>query len=115
MSVNISDHRERELGHARRCALPGSPLADAAAGLDACVHCGFCLQACPTYVNLQDENDSPRGRLVLMRAVLEGELPVDDPDVRTHIDRCLGCRGCEAGHLCVARRLSLVGRHPRLQ
>ncbi len=77
------------------CALPDSPLAKAAAGLDACVHCGFCLPACPTYVNLQDENDSPRGRLLLMRRLLDGELDVRDPDVGTHMDRCLGCRACE--------------------
>lgn len=79
----------------RPCALPDTPLAQAAAGLDACVHCGFCLQACPTYVNLQDENDSPRGRIVLMRRVLEGDVALDDKDVGTHLDRCLGCRGCE--------------------
>ncbi len=78
-----------------RCALPGTPLAHVAAGLDACVHCGFCLQACPTYVNLEDENDSPRGRLVLMRRMLEGEIALNDPDVGRHMDRCLGCRACE--------------------
>lgn len=64
-------------------------------GLDACVHCGFCLPACPTYLALEDENDSPRGRLVLMRAVLEGQVAADDPDVGKHLDQCLGCRGCE--------------------
>src|SRR5258705_12924985 len=74
------------------CAIPGTPLAEASAGIDACVHCGFCLQACPTYLTLEDENDSPRGRLVLMRALVDGSLLVDDTDVRTHIDRCLGCR-----------------------
>ena len=78
-----------------RCALPDTPLAHAAAGLDACVHCGFCLQACPTYVNLEDENDSPRGRLVLMRRMLDGDIALDDPDVGRHMDRCLGCRACE--------------------
>ncbi|MFN5598981.1 MAG: (Fe-S)-binding protein [Gemmatimonas sp.] len=77
------------------CALPGSPLAQASAGLDACVHCGFCLQACPTYVNLEDENDSPRGRLVLMRRMLEGSIPLTDEGAAQHIDRCLGCRACE--------------------
>ncbi|WP_439643836.1 (Fe-S)-binding protein [Gemmatimonas sp.] len=77
------------------CALPGTPLQHASAGLDACVHCGFCLQACPTYVNLEDENESPRGRLVLMRRMLDGEIALDDPDTAQHIDRCLGCRACE--------------------
>ena len=77
------------------CAIPGTPLADARAGISACVHCGFCLQACPTYLALGDENDSPRGRIFLMRALVEGELPLDDPSVHTHIDRCLGCRACE--------------------
>lgn len=77
------------------CALPGTPLADALPGINACVHCGFCLQACPTYLNLEDENDSPRGRIVLMRRLLDGELALDDRDAATHIDRCLGCRACE--------------------
>ena len=77
------------------CAIPGTPLAAASAGINACVHCGFCLQACPTYVALGDENDSPRGRIYLMRALTEGELGLDDPTVHTHIDRCLGCRACE--------------------
>ena len=85
----------RSLSATPTCALPGTPLALASKGLDACVHCGFCLQACPTYVNLEDENDSPRGRLVLMRRMLEGEIPLDDPTTAQHIDRCLGCRACE--------------------
>src|SRR4051812_37771182 len=61
------------------CALPGTPLADALPGINACVHCGFCLQACPTYLNLEDENDSPRGRIFLMRSLLEGTVSPDDP------------------------------------
>ena len=90
------------------------------AGIDTCVHCGFCLQACPTYVNLQDENDSPRGRILLMRSLVEGDVAVDDPSVRTHIDRCLGCRACETacpsgvpyGHLLEATRATLNQAKP---
>ena len=65
------------------------------AGLDPCVHCGFCLSACPTYEVTADEADSPRGRIVLMRAIFRGEMPADDAAADLHLDRCLGCRACE--------------------
>ncbi len=91
----MTDTAVKTRGLRASCAIPDTPLALAAGGLDACVHCGFCLQACPTYVNLEDENDSPRGRLVLMRRMLEGEIALDDADAGHHLDRCLGCRACE--------------------
>jgi glycolate oxidase iron-sulfur subunit len=65
------------------------------AALDPCVHCGFCLQACPTYLATGDESDSPRGRIVLMRGLERGEIAPDDPALLQHLDACLGCRGCE--------------------
>jgi len=64
-------------------------------GLDACVHCGFCLQACPTFLVTGDESDSPRGRIELMRGLERGDIAVTDAALFYHLDRCLGCRGCE--------------------
>jgi glycolate oxidase iron-sulfur subunit len=62
---------------------------------DPSVHCGFCLPACPTHLATGDEADSPRGRILLMRALERGELPADDAALLQHLDACLGCRGCE--------------------
>jgi glycolate oxidase iron-sulfur subunit len=60
-----------------------------------CVHCGLCTSACPTYLELANEADSPRGRIYLMRAVTEGRLDLTT-QVRRHLDLCLDCRACES-------------------
>ena len=67
----------------------GEPMAKA---VSTCVHCGFCLPACPTYVSLGEEMDSPRGRIVLMKETLEGKIPIES--AMPYVDRCLGCLGC---------------------
>ncbi|WP_439817668.1 glycolate oxidase subunit GlcF [Zavarzinia sp. CC-PAN008] len=61
--------------------------------LRTCVHCGFCTATCPTYRLLGDERDSPRGRIALIQAMLESDAP-PDPQVVTHVDRCLSCLSC---------------------
>jgi glycolate oxidase iron-sulfur subunit len=87
----------------------------------ACVHCGLCLEACPTYVATADENDGPRGRIYLMRAVEEGRLASTSASFQAHIDRCLGCRACEAvcpagveyGQLLEASRFEIMQARPK--
>jgi len=75
-------------------ALRNTPAgAEARAVVGKCVHCGFCLATCPTYQLLGDELDSPRGRIYLIKQVLEGKTPT--AKTQTHLDRCLTCRACE--------------------
>jgi glycolate oxidase iron-sulfur subunit len=71
---------------------PGSSI-DYELFLD-CVHCGLCTASCPTYVETGNENDSPRGRIYLMRSVRDGRLELG-PEVRRHLELCLDCRACE--------------------
>ena len=61
--------------------------------IDDCVHCGFCLPACPTYVLWGEEMDSPRGRIYMIKKAAEGEAPLDER-FRLHMDNCLGCMAC---------------------
>src|ERR1700749_4693426 len=67
---------------------------EAEAILRKCVHCGFCTATCPTYQVLGDELDGPRGRIYLIKQVLEGEAPTRKTQL--HLDRCLTCRNCES-------------------
>ena len=84
---------------------------EADAILRKCVHCGFCTATCPTYQLLGDELDSPRGRIYLIKRVLEGETPT--AKTQLHLDRCLTCRNCET--TCPSGvqygRLVDIGRH----
>jgi len=68
-------------------------IAEADQILRACVHCGFCTATCPTYVLLGDELDSPRGRIYLIKDMLENDRPAS-AEVTKHIDRCLSCLSC---------------------
>src|SRR5829696_4453163 len=84
---------------------------EADAILRSCVHCGFCTATCPTYQLLGDELDGPRGRIYLIKQVLEGQ-PVT-AKTQVHLDRCLTCRNCET--TCPSGvqygRLLDIGRH----
>jgi len=79
---------QHEIPRAELGAL-GNPMAEA---VEACVHCGLCLPACPTYQLLGEEMDSPRGRIILMKEVLEGNLPLEE--ATPYLDACLGCLAC---------------------
>jgi len=86
-----------------------------------CVHCGFCLQACPTYVQLGMETDSPRGRIALIEAVASGRAE-PTPSLVEHLDLCLQCRACESacpsgvafGRIMETARAEIVERKPPL-
>jgi glycolate oxidase iron-sulfur subunit len=84
--------------------------AEADAILRSCVHCGFCLASCPTYQLLGDELDSPRGRIYLMKQLLEGDVAT--ASTQLHLDRCLTCRACESACPSGVRygRLLEIGR-----
>ena len=92
---------------------------EAEAILRKCVHCGFCTATCPTYQLLGDELDGPRGRIYLIKQVLEGEAPTRKTQM--HLDRCLTCRNCEStcpsgveyGHLVDIGRKLVDERVPR--
>src|SRR3984893_10555997 len=84
-----------------------------------CVHCGLCLESCPTYLLTRAEMDSPRGRIYLMKSLAEGRVALDD-DVVRHLDSCLGCRGCETAcpsgihyRRLLERARDFVGRNHR--
>jgi len=87
--------------------------------LRACVHCGFCTATCPTYQELCDERDGPRGRIYLIKQLLEGGTVTDK--TQTHLDRCLTCRSCETtcpsgvkyGRLIDIARGVMEESHPR--
>jgi glycolate oxidase iron-sulfur subunit len=63
-----------------------------AGAVEKCIHCGYCLPTCPTYLVLGEEMDSPRGRIIIMKSVLEGEVPLQE--ALPYVDRCLGCMNC---------------------
>jgi len=73
--------------------LANSDIREAEKILRSCVHCGFCTATCPTYALLGDELDSPRGRIYLIKDMLENDRPATE-DVVKHIDRCLSCLSC---------------------
>lgn len=73
--------------------IPVAPFLDERKAL-ACVHCGLCLGSCPTYLETGNENESPRGRIHLMKGIQSGRLPLSAANIR-HLDLCLGCRACE--------------------
>ncbi|MEK7860537.1 MAG: 4Fe-4S dicluster domain-containing protein, partial [Chloroflexota bacterium] len=74
---------------------PSAPIRLSSDDLQQCIHCGMCLEACPTYGLTGLETESPRGRIHLMGALAGGRI-APTPNVLLHLDRCLACRACEA-------------------
>lgn len=77
-----------------------------------CVHCGLCLGACPTYLETGNENDSPRGRIYLWRAVTDGRVELDET-VRHHLDLCLECLGCETACPSGVQYRKIIGSYKK--
>ena len=90
--MNVEAGRPEGLQPRTPGALSG-PDAPPTALIDTCVHCGFCLPTCPTYLLWGEEMDSPRGRIYLMKAGLDGRTAMAPKFVR-HFDACLGCMAC---------------------
>jgi hypothetical protein len=123
--ARLQAHRTAPNNETPRCkptSLPNSEHADGLAAeaiLRKCVHCGFCTATCPTYQLLGDELDGPRGRIYLMKQVLEGAEPTRSTQL--HLDRCLTCRNCEStcpsgvdyGHLVDIGRKIVDAKVPR--
>lgn len=100
--------------------MTAAPISLPADDLQRCIRCGMCLQACPTYLLTGLETESPRGRIHLMDALAKGRIE-PEPNVTVHLDRCLGCRACEAvcpsgvpyGRLIELAHGALAARAPR--
>lgn len=97
----------------------GPTALDMASAVEKCVHCGFCLPTCPTYLELGEEMDSPRGRIMLMKSALEGNIT--HAEAAPYVDRCLGCMACvtacpsgvQYSELLVPYRAMTNDKHPR--